>query len=467
MQITFHGAANTVTGSKHLITLQNGKKILLDCGLFQGEGLIGSDWNRSFGFDPLEVDLLVVSHAHIDHTGLIPRMVAMGYEGPVYATSATIDLCNIMLKDSAHIQQSDTKFLNKRRKEKHQSSIEPLYSIEDVDKTLELFKPVKEDEWFQLTDGVELMFTDNAHILGSCAVNLRIFENDKTTHLTFTGDIGRPNDKILSFPKAFPQADVIICESTYGNRLHEPDDDAEARLLKLVLETCVEKRGKILIPAFSIDRTQEIIYALDRLHFYGKLPTIQVYVDSPLSVKATMVMNAHRENFNPEILDYITKDGDPFCFPNLHYISEVEQSKAINDSEEPCIIISASGMAEAGRIKHHIANNVEKDNTTILLVGYASPGSLAGKLKEGAETVRIFGEEFKVNARVEVMDNFSAHADYKEMIQYLSCQDASKVHTMFLVHGTPQVQGDFAAKLKVEGYQNILIPHKGQTFSVN
>jgi len=458
MRIQFFGAARTVTGSKHLVTTEKGTKILLDCGLFQG--IQTDEFNQEFGFKPAEVDYLVLSHAHIDHSGLIPRLVRKGFSGPIYCTAATADLCRIMLLDSAHIQEKDLERINRRRERQGRPLLEELYNGEDAEKALSLLRAVQYNQTFHLgTDNeVAVFFTDAAHILGSAAVHLSIPDQGTFKKLTFTGDIGRPEDNILRKPDTFPQADFIICESTYGDKLHEKETDMQAHLLRVVQETCVERRGKVIIPAFAIDRTQELIYALDQLSSSGRLPRIDVYIDSPLAIRATRIMKEHEECFNPEILDYIEKDGDAFAFPNLHYISDVSESIALNDKKEPCIIISASGMAEAGRIKHHIKNNIGDPNSTILLVGYASPNTLAGALKRGDKEVNIFGEMHPVKTRVEVMDSFSAHGDYNEMLQFLACQDPAHVKKVFLVHGEYETQVSFKIKLEKAGFENIHIP---------
>lgn len=457
MRIQFFGAARTVTGSKHMITTEKGTKILLDCGMFQG--IQTDEFNQEFGFKESDVDYLLLSHAHIDHSGLIPRLVKKGFKGPVYCTPATLDLCKIMLLDSAHIQEKDVERINERRHRQGRPLIDLLYDTADVEKALGLFRTVPYDQPFKIADDeVEVLFTDSGHLLGSAAIHLSIPDQGVVKRLTFTGDIGRPGDAILRQPAPFPQTDVLICESTYGDRLHEQPEDLHEHLLKIVFDTCVVRRGKLIIPAFAVDRTQELIYALDQLSSAGKLPRINVYIDSPLAVRATTIMKEHDECFNPEILDYIEKDGDAFAFPHLHYISEVTQSKALNDSKEPCIIISASGMAEAGRIKHHIANNIENPDCTILLVGYASPNSLAGALKRKERQVRIFGQDFLVKARIEVLYSFSAHGDYQEMLSYLSCQDASKVKRVFLVHGEYDAQVSFKLRLKDAGFRNVQIP---------
>ncbi len=465
--VQFFGAAQMVTGSKHLITTHLGKKILLDCGLFQGVGKESEALNQLWGFDPSSIDYVILSHAHIDHTGLLPKLVKDGFVGKIFSNDATHDLCEIMLADAAHIQSSDVKFVNKYRAKKGKLPIVPLFDIEDVENTLTKFIEVPMKKWYEIDPEISVLLTDTAHILGSAAINLKIRDGNSFKNIAYTGDIGRPEDKILFGPSAFPQADYIICESTYGNRLHPPKEAVEEKLLKIVKSTCVEKKGKLIIPAFSIDRTQELVYALDRLSHEGKLPEIKVYVDSPLSSKATAVMNRHRDYFNKDILNYISKDGDPFSFPNLIYTGSVEDSKAINELNESCIIISASGMAEAGRIKHHIKNNIQDSKNTVLLVGYATPSSLAGQLKAGYETVKIFWDEYPVKCEVAVMDNFSAHADYDEMIDFLACQNPSAVKKMILVHGDYEVQQDFALKLNEKGFMNIDIPELGQEIILN
>jgi metallo-beta-lactamase family protein len=457
MTLQFHGAAQTVTGSKHLITTEKGTKILLDCGLFQGLNI--HHLNQQFGFDPAELDYVILSHAHIDHTGLLPRLVQKGFKGQIFCTSATKDLARLLLGDSARIQESDIERINKRRAKRGEELLENLYTQEDVEATISQMVTVNFREPIAICEEVSAFFTDTGHILGSAAISLTIKEGDKDIHLFFSGDIGRPNDKILKSPEAFPQADYIICESTYGAKLHEPEVDVKGHLLDIVQRVCVQQRGKLIIPAFSIDRTQELVYALDQLELEGKLPKIKVFVDSPLSVNATLVMKQHPECFNPDVLAYLEKgDGDAFGFPNLHYITSTEDSKKLNELDEPCIIISASGMAEAGRIKHHIANHIEDVRCCVLLVGYTTADSLGGQLKNHAKKVTIFGKEYDVRAEVAVMDSFSAHADYKEIINYLSCQDKNKVKKLFLVHGELETQQIFREKLLAEGYLAVEIP---------
>lgn len=465
MKIEFYGAAQVVTGSKHLITTKKGTRILLDCGLFQGNDQDSNYMNRHFGFNPLKVDYVILSHAHIDHSGLLPRLVSEGFKGKIFTTPATKSLCEIMLMDSAHIQEQDVKYVNKRRKKRGEELLAPLYDQSDVEKTLALIHTVRLHNEFKIDDEVSFHYTDAGHILGSASVHLTIKE-EREKKLTFTGDIGRPGDIILRSPQPFRQADYIICESTYGDKLHGAVGDTQKHLLRIVQETCVEKKGKLIIPAFSVDRTQELIYQLDQLSSAGKIPEIKVYVDSPLSVKATMVMKEHDECFNPDILEYIEKDGDAFGFPNLHYVSKVEDSKKINTSNEPCIIISSSGMAEAGRIKHHIANNILSPNNTILIVGYCSPSSLGGAIKRGEKEVKIFGEMYDVKANVESIDALSAHADYSEIIGYLDCQDPKQVRKMFLVHGDIEAQESLQEKLQAKGFKKVEMPEMGEEFEV-
>lgn len=466
MKIKFYGAARTVTGSKHLLTTKGGDSILLDCGFFQGRGQDSDVMNREFSFDPKSLTYLILSHAHIDHSGNIPNLVKEGFRGKIFATPATIDLCRIMLKDSAHIQENDLKHVNKRRLKRGEDLLEPLYDVQDVEEALKLFVPVKYDHKIEISEEVSLLFTDSGHILGSAAVNLEVKEGEIIKKICFTGDIGRYNSAILKDPQVFPQCDVLISESTYGDRLHSDNDLSSKELLEVIRYTCVEKKGKLIIPAFSLGRTQEIVYALDKMESQGILPHIKVFVDSPLSINATDVMIAHPECFNESMLEYMKTDSDPFGFQKLHYIQEVEVSKKLNSLKEPCIIISASGMIEAGRIKHHVANNIADSKNTILIVGYAEPSSIGGKIRSGSQVVKIFGEEFKVNADVVILDSYSAHADYEEMFTYFECQDISKIKKVFLVHGEYETQLNFKEKMLDKGFRNIVIPAMKDEFEI-
>lgn len=466
MTIQFFGAARTVTGTKHLITTDSGLRVLLDCGLFQGKGSDNDTLNRHLGFDPATLDCLLLSHAHMDHAGLIPSLVSKGFSGPVYCTPATFDLCEIMLADSAFIQEHDVEYLNKKRQRKNQAPLKALYTIEEVKRCLKQFVKMPYQTRFNIGRDVSVQFLDSGHILGSAGVHLTMKTSEKITTLFFTGDIGRSTDEILKAPAPFPPSDFIIAESTYGNRLHEKMSDATHRLLEAVINTCLRKKGKLIIPAFSLGRTQEVVYALDLMYDKGLLPPIDVYVDSPLSLNATEIMRKHPECFNDEIREHMRIDSDPFGFNRLHYIRDIEESKALNSKREPCIIISASGMLEAGRIKHHVKNNIGDARNTILIVGYTPPGTLGGDLLALKPKVRIFGREYEVKAEVVEINSYSAHADYEEMIAYLSCQEKKKVKKLFLVHGEYDVQQQYREKLIESGFQAIEIPELGSSWEV-
>jgi metallo-beta-lactamase family protein len=464
MKITFFGAARTVTGSKHLVSTQNNVRFLLDCGLFQGSDNDAS--NRHFGFDPASLDFMILSHAHADHSGLIPMLVSQGFKGEIYCTDATQDLCAIMLEDSAHIQENDARYLNKKRAVRNQDMLKPLYTVDDVKIAMKQFVKVDLNKSTELRPGIRLIFTDAGHILGSAAVNLEIDEAGKTRELFFSGDTGRYNTQLLRDPQAFPQADIIIMESTYGDREHEDTLNAEEHLLRIVMETCVEKKGKLIIPAFSLGRTQELVYSFDRLNTEGRMPPIPVYVDSPLAVNATMIMQKHTAWFNRNVQEYLSRDSNPFGYEQLIYIREVESSKALNELHGPCIIISASGMMEAGRIRHHLKNNLSERNNTVLIVGYVPENTLGDRLLKGDPEVSIFGKPVKVNARIEELDSYSAHGDYQEMLRYLSCQNPVHVSKMFLVHGEPPALDAWRIRLEKTGFRNVTIPAFGESFEV-
>lgn len=466
MKITFHGAARNVTGSKHLITLANGKKILLDCGLFQGMGAETDQLNSNFGFNAAEIDVLVLSHAHIDHSGLIPKLIAQGFTGVIYGTEATKELSRILLLDSAKIQAGDLAYKNKKLQQKGLPLEELLYDEDDVIKAMDYFIGVEYQNETRLMDGVTLQFIDAGHIIGSASVHLTIEEGGKTTKISFSGDVGQYGDLLLRSPQEFPQADYILLESTYGDRLHKDAQPTKQVFLNVILKTCVEKKGKLIIPAFSVGRTQELLYILNNLDLEGKLPNVKVYVDSPLSAKATKIIEEHAEGYNDEVLDILKIDDNPFEFKNLHYVQDGEESKALNDKPEPCIIISASGMAEAGRVKHHIKNNIGDSKNTILMVGYCEPRSLGGRLKNGAEQVYIYGEQFQVVAEVQSIQSMSAHGDYEDLLKFMSCQDAKKVKKVFLVHGDYDVQQVFREKLIAKGFLNVEIPDRHQEFEL-
>ncbi|HEV7621050.1 MAG TPA: MBL fold metallo-hydrolase [Flavisolibacter sp.] len=458
MKIAFHGAARTVTGSKHIITLDNGKKILLDCGMFQGMGGSTDELNRDFGFDAASIEVMVLSHAHIDHTGLIPRLVKQGYKGRIFCTDATKELAALLLEDSASIQESDTKFHNKGSKARGAPLVQPLYTIEDAKNCESNFVAQPYGQWFKITDGAEAMFTDAGHIIGSACVHVRIQQGSEVKQLTFSGDVGRYSDVILRAPETFSQSDYILMESTYGNSLHEDATTSLEILLGWINRTCIERKGKLIIPAFSLGRTQEILFALNQLEEEKRLPALDYFLDSPLSTSITTVIKTYPQYFNKTIEQVMLTDKDPFMFDGLHYIKTVEESKSLNYRNGPCVIISASGMADAGRVKHHISNNIENSRNSILMTGYCEPRSLGGRLLAGDKEVRIFGVEHQVNAEIGGIKSMSAHGDYEDLIKWLSCQDASKVKELFLVHGEYDVQQPFRERLLGIGFQKITIP---------
>jgi metallo-beta-lactamase family protein len=458
MKIAFHGAARTVTGSKHLITLTNGKKYLLDCGLYQGMGKETDELNRDFGFNPSEVDHMILSHAHIDHCGLIPKLIKDGYQGKVYATPATKDLAAILLADSAGIQESDLKFVNKTRAAQGKTYLSPLYVMEDAVRAMEHFVTVDYGKWFTIDENVQFMYLDAGHIIGSATVHLKIIENGKEIHLTFSGDLGRYRDIILKSPEVFPQADYIIMESTYGNKLHEEVTGTPDKLLEWITQTCLQKKGKLVIPAFSVGRTQEILYALNQLENENRLPHLPYYVDSPLSYEATAVIKSYPQYFNNRVQKLLLNDEDPFNFKGLKFVKSVEESKSLNYRADPLVIISASGMADAGRVKHHISNTIENSRNSILLTGYCEPNSLGGRLKLHPKEVGIFGQPHEVHADIGEIKSMSAHGDYEDMSQWLACQNPRDVKKLFLVHGEYDVQQDFRDRLINKGFLDVEIP---------
>lgn len=466
MKISFHGAARTVTGSKHLIQLDNKEVILLDCGLFQGMGRDTDSLNATFGFDAAKVDYVILSHAHIDHSGLLPKLVKEGFRGAIYCTPGTKALAEILLEDSAMIQRDDAKYGNKRRAKQGLPPIEPLYDIEDVNLTIPLLKAVDYNTPTKISDSVEVLFTDAGHIIGSAAVSLKIKNGENTESLTFSGDIGRYRDMILRSPAEFPNADYIIIESTYGDKLHDlihttPDD-----LLKWIESTCVEHKGNLIIPAFSVGRTQEILFELNQLSLEKRLPHIPIYVDSPLSMEATEVLKKFPKYFNKKIQKILEVDDDPFDFEGLRYIKSVEESKALNEDLHPKVIISASGMADAGRVKHHIKNNISNAKNTILLVGYCEPHSLGGRLMNGAKEVKIYSEQYEVVAKVGSIRSMSAHGDYEDLMQFLACQNPDLVKQVFVVHGEAEVQDHFAEKLRKKGFKEVHAPEMHESFDL-
>lgn len=463
MKIKFIGAAREVTGSKSLITLDNGKKILLDCGMFQGKGQETDAMNRNLGFEPRELDHIILTHAHIDHSGLIPYVYKLGFRGSVICTNATRDLCSIMLADSGHIQESDTQMHNKKRARQGQPPVEPIYKNEDAVNCMELFIGTAPNRKFYISDTIKVRFTTTGHVLGAGAALIEITENGKVIRIAYTGDIGRPSSRILKAPEPFGQCDYLITEATYGNRLHPQLQDAESELLRVVTEA-FKRGGKLIIPSFAIGRTQELVYSLNNFFNEGKLPKVQIYVDSPLAINATDIFRLHPECFNNDVLEVIKFDSDAFGFNSLHYIKTADESKKLNFIDKPCVIISASGMMEAGRIKHHLANNISNPVNTILAVGYCAPRTLGAKILRGEEVVSIFGTHYKVNATIERIEAFSGHGDYNEMLNYLDCQDKLHIKKTFLVHGDYDAQLFYKDRMMEAGFGTIEIPEPGNEF---
>lgn len=470
MKIKFLGAAREVTGSKVLITTEEGKKILLDCGMFQGKGLETDGMNRNIGVEPSELHHIILSHAHIDHSGLIPYFYKLGFRGSIICTNATRNLCSIMLPDSGFIQELDAKWFNKKQAKKKLPFIQPIYKAEDAEHSMRLFIGVDYDRRFYIDDKVNVKFTNPGHMLGSAVINLQIIEDGKKINLAYTGDIGRQQNRILKPPVPFPQCDYLITESTYGDRLHEPIGAVEEEFFNIIHDTCVERKGKLIIPSFAIGRTQEIVYVLNKFFNDGKLPNIDVFVDSPLAVNATDIFRMHLDNLNDDVKNEMMEenDSDPFGFNRLHYIKKVEDSKQLNSYKQPCIIISASGMAEAGRVKHHIANNIANPQNTILMVGYCSPTSLGARIQEpGRKEISIFGEMHPINAQITRIEAFSGHGDYNEMKSFINCQNKKAVKKVFLVHGEYETQQFYRNILVQDGFENVEIPAQGDEFSLH
>ena len=458
MKIAFHGAARTVTGSKHLLTLSNNKKYLLDCGLFQGMGNQTDALNRHWGFKPAEVDFLILSHAHIDHSGLIPKLVKDGFTGKIFCTPATKELTGILLEDSAFIQENEVKYENKRRAQEGLSYLLPLYKKEDALIAMNHFVEVEYGKWFTIDENIDLMYTDVGHIIGSAAVHLRIKENGKTQQLTFSGDVGRYRDIILKSPQDFPQADFILLESTYGNSLHDMNTSTPELFLKWIEKACIQKKGKLIIPAFSVGRTQEILYALNQLELERRLPELEYFVDSPLSMEATDIVKKYPQYYNKRVQKVLENDEDPFSFKGLKFIKSGEESKMLNFKNGPFVIISASGMGDAGRVKHHISNNIESSHNTILFTGYCEPRSLGGILLKGVKDIKIYGVAHEVNAEIGSIRSMSAHGDYEDLCQFLACQNPAQVKRMFIVHGEYPVQQEFQQRLIKKGFEDVEVP---------
>ena len=434
MKITFHGAAGTTTGSQHLIEV-NGQRILLDCGLYQGRRAEAFERNQTFPFDPHLLDCAVLSHAHIDHSGNLPNLCKKGFKGNIFTTDATRDLCTVMLPDSARIQESDIDWINRKRKQVGQPAVEPTYNQFDAEKCLRQFVTLNYDRPMLIAEGVRLHFIDAGHILGSAQVVLDIDDKEtgKKSRLLFSGDIGRPNNELLNNPTPCEGVDHVIMESTYGGRRHAAPVESSDHICRVINEA-IQRRGKVLIPSFAVERTQQLLFKLHELLEEKCIPPLPIFVDSPLAVSATEIFRLHPECFNATVYQHLFDRQNPFGFEGLHLVREVEASKRINNLHEPCVIIAASGMCESGRILHHLRNNIENPNTTLLFVGYCAEHTLGWKLRNGFKKVNILGEEFRVHARIEILDSFSGHADHDELMAYYGRISGSKKN-VFLVHG--------------------------------
>jgi len=432
MKITFCGAAETTTGSQHLIEI-NGSRILLDCGLYQGRRDEANDRNRHFPFDPASLDAVILSHAHIDHSGNLPSLTSNGFKGNIYSTFATRDLCQIMLADAARIQAGDLKWLNKHRAKEGKPDLEPLYTEIEAEECVRQFVTIGYERSIPVADGVTLTFIDAGHILGSAQVVLDLVENGHRKRLLFSGDVGRGNNELLRNPAVPEDVDYLIMESTYGNREHELPTQAND-LLSDILVRALDKLGKVIIPSFAVERTQQLIFVLHQLFEQGAIPDVPIYVDSPLAVGATEIFRLHPECFNEEVYRFLFEKRDPFGFENLTLIRKVNDSKALNDLHEPAIIISASGMCEAGRVLHHLRNNIEDPKNTVLFVGYCAEHTLGAKIRGGQKEVPILGDRFTVRADIQILDSFSGHADRSELLHYFDTMGGKK-ERVFLVHG--------------------------------
>jgi len=454
IRLHFYGAAQTVTGSQFLLEV-NGRRLLLECGLFQGHRTEAYERNRTFPFDPEQVHAVLLSHAHMDHSGNLPNLVRQGFTGPIYATAATIDLANVMLRDSAHIQEDDIAFL---RRKKHTNQLEPIYTLEDVLEVLPLFRSVPYQRPFEPLPGVRVEFVEAGHMLGSAAIRLEVEDGKRRVRLWFSGDIGRPNLPLLRDPVLPSPSDYLIMESTYGHKQHRDPQAAYEELRETVRRTAA-RRGKVIVPAFAVGRTQELVYDLNQMVQKGEIPPLPVYVDSPLAVDASAVFRQHVECFDEETRRFILESRHPALdFEHLHYVRSVEESKQLNERPGPMIIISASGMAENGRILHHLRNNIGDPRNTILIVSWQAPHTLGRRLADREPQVRIFGETYEVRAEVVTIGGFSAHAGQDFLVPYALAARAKKT---FLVHGEPEAARALQEQLRLHGLEQVFYPQRG------
>jgi metallo-beta-lactamase family protein len=465
LKLTFYGAAREVTGSMHLLDC-DGVTVALDCGMFQGRRAESETKNINFPMSPATVQAVVLSHAHIDHCGRLPLLVKRGFAGPIFTTPATRDLCALLLADCAHIQSEDARFLNRKRIPRSEPPIEPLYTEADVADTLRLFKTVTPAQSFPVVRNLSCRFYQAGHMLGSSFVRLEhTAGNDSRVSLLFSGDLGRPNSPILSDPDPFPPSDYLLIESTYGGRRHPPNTDLKARLAEIVRAT-VQRGGKLIIPAFSVGRTQTVVYMLHQLNAEGAIPKIPIYIDSPLAISASEVFQGHPELFDAEATDFQRIAGALLKDPSVHYVREAEESKKLNAINGSCVIISASGMCENGRIVHHIRNNVQDPKNTILIVGFQAAHTLGRRLVERQPHVTIFGQELKVRANIEICNGFSGHADSDEL-EKMYKPLAPKCRAAFLVHGEPDQMEKMSATMRADGFSKVLAPAPGESFTLS
>ncbi len=474
MKITFLGATKTVTGSNYLVEAA-GKKFLVDCGMWQGKAELEEENFEDFEFDPKEIDFMVLTHAHIDHSGRIPKLYNEGFKNKIYAHKATCDLCALMLPDSGHIQEMESEWKNRKRMRKGEKPRDPLYTAEDAAKCLQIFEPVQYDEIIEITKNIKIRFNDAGHMLGSSIIELWAEEEGKTTKVVFTGDLGNNDIPLLNSPTMIEDTDYLIMESTYGSRLHMRNDDKAEMFLNIVAET-LDKQGTVVIPSFAVGRTQEILYEINKLkdikkddefkRKYKKLMEAPVYVDSPLAISATEVFKENMDLFDEETQAEISKGDNPLEFPGLKFTMSTEESKALNEDTTPSIIISASGMCDVGRIKHHLKHNLWNPNSTILFVGYQAPGTLGYNIVNGAKNVKIFGEEIAVNARVEYIEGYSGHADQEGLMNFIYSFIKKPKH-IFLTHGEEESQDVLEKKIIDEANIPVTIPSFGETYDLD
>lgn len=475
MKITFLGATKTVTGSNFLVE-GAGKKFIVDCGLYQGKATDELKNEEDFLYDVKQIDFMLLTHAHIDHSGRIPKLYNEGFRGDVYATKATCDLCTIMLPDSGHIQENEVEWKNRKRRREGLSELPPLYTAEEAIKSMEIFKPVKYDEIVEISENIKVRFNDAGHMLGSSIIEIWVTEDGETKKVVFTGDLGNNDIPLLDSPTMIERADYVVMESTYGNRLHMRNDDKAELFLNIVAET-LEKGGNVVIPSFAVGRTQEILYELSRLKEnnkdneefkakYKRLMDAPVFVDSPLAISATEVFRENMDLFEEDVKKEIASGENPLEFPGLQFTRTADESKALNETAHASIIISASGMCEVGRIKHHLKHNLWNPNNTILFVGYQAPGTLGRNIVDGAKKVKIFGEEIAVNARIEYIEGYSGHADQEWLLNFVY-SFINKPKHIFLVHGEPEGQIELKQKIIENTKIPVTIPDFGDVYELN